>query len=79
MNWTYIMIIGAAALNLVLLIILLNKISQISSRDTLGSLAELADAEREKQQKYMADEFRSTRIEINQGIRSAIDSQKKLI
>lgn len=79
MNWTYIMIIGAAALNLVLLIILLNKISQISSRDTLGSLAELADAEREKQQKYMADEFRSTRIEINQGIRSAIDSQNKLI
>ena len=79
MNWTYIMIIGVAALNLVLLIILLNKISQISSRDTLGSLAELADAEREKQQKYMADEFRSTRIEINQGIRSAIDSQNKLI
>ena len=79
MNWTYIMIIGAAALNLVLLIILLNKISQISSRDTLGSLAELADAEREKQQKYMADEFRSTRIEISQGIRSAIDSQNKLI
>lgn len=79
MNWTYTMIIGAAALNLVLLIILLNKISQISSRDTLGSLAELADAEREKQQKYMADEFRSTRIEINQGIRSAIDSQNKLI
>lgn len=79
MNWTYIMIIGAAALNLILLIILLNKISQISSRDTLGSLAELADAEREKQQKYMADEFRSTRIEINQGIRSAIDSQNKLI
>ena len=73
------MIIGAAALNLILLIILLNKISQISSRDTLGSLAELADAEREKQQKYMADEFRSTRIEINQGIRSAIDSQNKLI
>ncbi len=73
------MIIGVAALNLVLLIILLNKISQISSRDTLGSLAELADAEREKQQKYMADEFRSTRIEINQGIRSAIDSQNKLI
>ena len=79
MNWTYIMIIGVAALNLVLLIILLNKISQISSRDTLGSLAELADAEREKQQKYMADEFRSTRIEISQGIRSAIDSQNKLI
>lgn len=79
MNWTCIMIIGAAALNLVLLIILLNKISQISSRDTLGSLAELADAEREKQQKYMADEFRSTRIEISQGIRSAIDSQNKLI
>ena len=79
MNWTYTMIIGAAALNLVLLIILLNKISQISSRDTLGSLAELADAEREKQQKYMADEFRSTRIEISQGIRSAIDSQNKLI
>ena len=79
MNWTYIMIIGAAALNLVLLIILLNKISQISSRDTLGSLAELADAEREKQQKYMADEFRSTRIKISQGIRSAIDSQNKLI
>ena len=79
MNWTYIMIIGVAALDLVLLIILLNKISQISSRDTLGSLAELADAEREKQQKYMADEFRSTRIEINQGIRSAIDSQNKLI
>lgn len=79
MNWTYIMIIGAAALNLVLLIILLNKISMLSSRDTLGSLAELADAEREKQQKYMADEFRSTRIEINQGIRSAIDSQNKLI
>ena len=73
------MIIGVAALNLVLLIILLNKISQISSRDTLGSLAELADAEREKQQKYMADEFRSTRIEISQGIRSAIDSQNKLI
>ena len=79
MNWTYIMIIGAAALNLVLLIILLNKISMLSSRDTLGSLAELADAEREKQQKYMADEFRSTRIEISQGIRSAIDSQNKLI
>jgi DNA recombination protein RmuC len=79
MNWTYIMIIGAAALNLVLLIILLNKISQISSRDTLGSLAELADAESEKQKKYMADEFRSTRIEISQGIRSAIDSQNKLI
>ena len=79
MNWTYIMIIGAAALNLVLLIILLNKISMLSARDTLGSLAELADAEREKQQKYMADEFRSTRIEINQGIRSAIDSQNKLI
>lgn len=79
MNWTYIMIIGAAALNLVLLIILLNKISMLSSRDTLGSLAELADTEREKQQKYMADEFRSTRIEINQGIRSAIDSQNKLI
>ena len=79
MNWTYIMIIGAAALNLVLLIILLNKISMLSSRDTLGSLAELADTEREKQQKYMADEFRSTRIEISQGIRSAIDSQNKLI
>lgn len=79
MNWTYIMIIGTAALNLILLIILLNKISQISSRDILGSLAELADAEREKQQKYMADEFRSTRIEVNQGIRSAIDSQNKLI
>lgn len=79
MNWTYIMIIGTAALNLILLIILLNKISQISSRDTLGTLAELADAEREKQQKYMADEFRSTRIEVNQGIRSAIDSQNKLI
>ena len=79
MNWTYIMIIGAAALNLILLIILLNKISMLSSRDTLGSLAELADAEREKQQKYMADEFRSTRIEISQGIRSAIDSQNKLI
>lgn len=79
MNWTYIMIIGAAALNLILLIILLNKISLLSSRDTLGSLAELADTEREKQQKYMADEFRSTRIEINQGIRSAIDSQNKLI
>lgn len=73
------MIIGAAALNLILLIILLNKISLLSSRDTLGSLAELADTEREKQQKYMADEFRSTRIEINQGIRSAIDSQNKLI
>lgn len=79
MNWTYIMIIGAAALNLILLIILLNKISMLSSRDTLGSLAELADTEREKQQKYMADEFRSTRIEISQGIRSAIDSQNKLI
>ena len=79
MHWTYIMIIGAAALNLVLLIILLNKISMLSSRDTLGSLAELADTEREKQQKYMADEFRSTRIEISQGIRSAIDSQNKLI
>lgn len=73
------MIIGAAALNLILLIILLNKISMLSSRDTLGSLAELADTEREKQQKYMADEFRSTRIEISQGIRSAIDSQNKLI
>lgn len=79
MNWTYIIIIGASALNLILFIILLNKISVLSSHDTIDSLSEMVDAEREKQQKYMADEFRSTRIELGQGIRSAIDSQNKLI
>jgi len=76
MNWTYTILISITVLNAILLIILINKISGLSSSN---SLSELFNKERENQQQFFADEFRNNRIEMNQEIRASIDSQNRII
>lgn len=66
----------AGVIIIILLIIMILKINRISNQE---NIIKHIKEEKENQQKYMLEEFRNTRLETNQGIRLAIDSQNQIM
>lgn len=76
MNWIEASLLISGIIIMVLLLILIFKISKLSNQDCI---AKQIREEKENQQKYLFEEFRNTRLEINQGIKMAIDSQNQIM
>lgn len=76
MNWIEASLLISGIIIIVLLLILIFKISKLSNQDYI---AKQIREEKENQQKYLFEEFRNTRLEINQGIKMAIDSQNQIM
>lgn len=66
---------------IILLLILIKKLSNISNLDiaNFDKIIKYIKEERENQYRYINEEFRSTRLEISQNIKTAIDSQNNII
>lgn len=66
---------------IVLLLLLIKKLTTTSESEILNSdkIIKYIKEERENQHRYISDEFRSTRLEISQNIKTSIDSQNNII
>lgn len=76
MNYINIILLIIGIVIIVLLVILMKKINRLSSSDII---IKYIKEERDNQYRYINEEFRNTRLEINQNIKSAIDSQNNII
>lgn len=76
MNYVDIILLIIGIVIIVLLIILIKKINSLSGTDII---IKYIKEERDNQYRYINEEFRNTRLEINQNIKSAIDSQNNII
>lgn len=76
-----IILILVGVIIIILLLILIKKLSTISNLDiaNFDKIIKYIKEERENQYRYINEEFRSTRLEISQNIKTAIDSQNNII
>lgn len=76
-----IILILVGVIIIILLLMLLRKLSNISNLDiaNFDKIIKYIKEERENQYRYINEEFRSTRLEISQNIKTAIDSQNNII
>ncbi|MGB5823378.1 MAG: DNA recombination protein RmuC [Proteocatella sp.] len=76
MNWMQALLLIVGIIIIILLFIVIFKINKMSNEE---NVIKHIKEEKGNHQKYLIEEFRNTRIETNQGIKFAIDSQNQIM